>query len=145
MKTDGSSFKEEVLLEPSNLKLLTKCVSQGMLIKDICDNVLKISKSNFYYMCGKQKKKKKAYYAGLQPAIFDCVDALKRMCEGYYVTEEKTDKDGNTTTYKKYIPPSVPALMFFLKNRDSKNWRDRWDIQLDGNDKPIIIKNDIVE
>lgn len=145
MKTDGSSFKEEVLLEPSNLKLLTKCVSQGMLIKDICDNVLKISKSNFYYMCGKHDKFKKAYYAGLQPAIFDCIDALKRMCEGYYVTEEKTDKDGNTTTYKKYIPPSVPALMFFLKNRDSKNWRDRWDIQLDGNDKPIIIKNDIVE
>lgn len=113
MKTDGSSFKEEVLLEPSNLELLTKCVSKGMLIKDICDNVLKISKSNFYYMCGKHDKFKKAYYAGLQPAIFDCVDALKRMCEGYYVTEEKTDKDGNTTTYKKYIPPSVPALMFF--------------------------------
>ena len=145
MKTDGSSFKEEVLLEPSNLKLLTKCVSEGMSIKDICDKVLKISKGNFYYMCGKHEKFKEAYYAGLQPAIFDCVNALKRMCEGYYVEEEKTDKDGNTTTYKKYIPPSVPALMFYLKNRDSKNWRDRWDIQLDGSDKPIIIKNDIVE
>lgn len=35
--------------------------------------------------------------------------------------------------------------MFFLKNRDPENWRDKWDIQIDGGERPVVIKNDLNE
>lgn len=143
MRVNKDEIKTDIVIK--NLDLLTQYISQGMTITEICKDVFKISKAMFYHICAQHPEVKDAYYAGLQPAIFDCVDALKRMCEGYYVEEEKILPNGDRIIFKKYIQPNSTAIMFFLKNRDSKNWRDRWDVTLEGGIMPVVIKNDLTE
>ena len=143
MRVNKDEIKTDIVIK--NLDLLTEYISKGMTITEICKDVFKISKAMFYHICAQHPEVKEAYYAGLQPAIFDCVDALKRMCEGYYVEEEKILPNGDRIIIKKYIPPNSTAIMFFLKNRDSENWRDRWDVTLEGGIMPVVIKNDLTE
>lgn len=143
MRVNKDEIKTDIVIK--NLDLLTEYISKGMTITEICKNVFKISKAMFYHICAQHPEVREAYYKGLQPAIFDCVDALKRMCEGYYVEEEKILPNGDRIIFKKYIPPNSTAIMFFLKNRDSENWRDRWDVTLEGGIMPVVIKNDLTE
>lgn len=143
MRVNKDEIKTDIVIK--NLDLLTEYISKGMTITKICKDVFKISKAMFYHICAQHPEVRNAYYAGLQPAIFDCVDALKRMCEGYYVEEEKILPNGDRIIFKKYIQPNSTAIMFFLKNRDSKNWRDRWDVTLEGGIMPVVIKNDLTE
>jgi hypothetical protein len=45
---------------------------------------------------------------------------------GYDYTEEFVTKDG-VTEVRKHAPPDVSAISFWLKNRQSRKWRDRQD------------------
>ena len=61
--------------------------------------------------------------------------ALIHSSLGYTHTETKVfyDKDQGIVTYdvEKHYPPNVTALIFFLKNRDPKRWRDVHKIDLE--------------
>ena len=143
MRVNKDEIKTDIVIK--NLDLLTEYISKGMTITEICKDVFKISKAMFYHICAQHPEVREAYYKGLQPAIFDCVDALKRMCNGFYVEEEKILPNGDKKIFKRYIPPNSTAIMFFLKNRDPGNWRDRWDVTLEGGIMPVVIKNDLTE
>lgn len=44
--------------------------------------------------------------------------------------------------FRELVPPDTTACIFWLKNRDQKNWRDK--IALGGdNDSPLVIKVDL--
>lgn len=72
---------------------------------------------------------------------------LYNSATGYYVDEEErlieVNKDGTTKlgdlrTKKRYIPPSVTAQIFWLKNRMKANWRDVTKAEITGADgKPL--------
>lgn len=136
--------KKEILLQQESLDLLTQCSSKRMTVKEIA-KVLEISHSTFYKMYTDYPEFKYAYYKGINSRVIDCINSLERMCTGYYVEEEKITSMGEKTIYKKYIPPNTNAIIFFLKNRDPENWRDKWDIQIDGGERPVVIKNDLNE
>ena len=42
-------------------------------------------------------------------------------------------------------PPDTTAMIFWLKNRDTKNWRDKQEVSLSGGETPISIKQVIDE
>ena len=136
--------KKEILLQQESLDLLTQCSSKRMTVKEI-SKVLEISHSTFYRMYTDYPEFKYAYYKGINSRVIDCINSLERMCTGYYIEEEKITSMGEKTIYKKYIPPNINAIIFFLKNRDPENWRDKWDIQIDGGERPVVIKNDLNE
>lgn len=72
---------------------------------------------------------------------------LYASATGYYVDEEErlieVNKDGTTKlgdlrTKKRYIPPSVTAQIFWLKNRKRNQWRDVTKTEVTGADgKPL--------
>ena len=56
-------------------------------------------------------------------------DCLNKRIEGYRYPEKTTEIDGNgkivsTKTTTKHQPPDTTSIIFFLKNRDPKRWRD---------------------
>ena len=136
--------KKEILLQQESLDLLTQCSSKRMTVKEIA-KVLEISASTFYRMYTDYPEFKYAYYKGINSRVIDCINSLERMCTGYYIEEEKITSMGEKTIYKKYIPPNTNAIISFLKNRDPENWRDKLDIQIDGGERPVVIKNDLNE
>lgn len=67
--------------------------------------------------------------------VYEVEDAMFKAAKGYYVEETKTvtNKDGKTLrieTNKKWIPPNTTAQIFYLKNKDPDNWRERNDLSL---------------
>ena len=141
---DSKKEKKEISLQQESLDLLTQCSSKRMTVKEI-SKALEISTGTFHKMYTDYPDFKRAYYKGIQSRVIDSINSLERMCTGYYVEEEKITSMGEKTIYKKYIPPNTNAIIFFLKNRDPENWRDKWDIQIDGGERPVVIKNDLNE
>ncbi len=63
------------------------------------------------------------------------VDSLYKRAMGYTVTEEDIrvikDKIVRTQVTKHY-PPDPTAMIFWLKNRDKANWRDKHEVEHSG-------------
>jgi len=64
------------------------------------------------------------------------VSLYKRAC-GYKITEKKVIKNPDGTTRmeltEKEIAPDPTSMIFWLKNRQPKDWRDKHDIEQTGN------------
>ena len=65
------------------------------------------------------------------------VASLYERAKGYEYTEisvkEDPEKGAVTTTTTKQVAPDVTAQIFWLKNRQPKDWRDKHDIEHTGN------------
>ena len=66
-------------------------------------------------------------------------NALLKRALGYEYIEERVEsgKDGNkkfikTVQVTKHVPPDTTALIFWLKNRRPKNWRDKQQLEHSG-------------
>lgn len=65
--------------------------------------------------------------------------SLYQMATGRYVVEqqaikiklEKDKEDVKVVDLEKFLPPEVPAAIFWLKNRRKEVWRDRTEQQVD--------------
>ena len=68
--------------------------------------------------------------------------SLFKNTQGYFVEEEYHERKFNDSTgefelvlarkTKKYIPPNITAIIFWLKNRMPERWRDRQEVELSG-------------
>ena len=65
------------------------------------------------------------------------VKSLYQRALGYEYTEKKVVKNPDGTTRQeltaKQVAPDVTAQIFWLKNRQPKDWRDKHDIEYTGN------------
>ncbi len=66
---------------------------------------------------------------GREVVDFQVENALLKRALGYEVTEYIID-NGKKKAVKKQIPPDVTAIIFWLKNRKYKEWRDKRDIDV---------------
>jgi DNA-binding XRE family transcriptional regulator len=66
--------------------------------------------------------------------VYEVEDALYKAAMGYFVEETITTVTStgksHTEIRKKWIAPNTTAQIFFLKNKDPENWRERNDITL---------------
>lgn len=81
-----------------------------------------------------------ALKAGKDEADAKVVESLYRRALGYSHPEDKVlSKDGvhtDTVRIEKHYPPDPTACIFWLKNRQKDNWRDKQEI--DVNDKRSV-------
>ena len=66
--------------------------------------------------------------------VYEVEDALYKAAKGYWVEESTTTITATGKTHteirKKWIAPNTTAQIFFLKNKDPENWRERNDISI---------------
>lgn len=83
------------------------------------------------------------FIEGRSTATAKVEEALFKRATGYTVTEEETtikfDNDGNrlpvnVKSKKRHIAPDTSSMIFWLKNRDSANWKDRVEVEETGGD-----------
>lgn len=72
---------------------------------------------------------------GKEVADGEIVMTLRKRAMGYEVTEEKVEESGEgasagkkVTITEKHIPPDTTAMIFWLKNRQPKQWRDKQEV-----------------
>src|SRR4030095_333607 len=66
--------------------------------------------------------------SGRENADADIVNSLYNRAKGYEIDEEKIVSDNGIPvimTVKKHIVPDPVSAIFWLKNRQSKKWRDK--------------------
>lgn len=74
---------------------------------------------------------------GKEVADAEIVMTLRKRAMGYEVTEEKTEESEHglkKTVAGKHIPPDTTAMIFWLKNRQPKQWRDKQEVDHSSSD-----------
>lgn len=83
--------------------------------------------------------------AGKDVADAQVADKLFTRAMGYTYTEKKVVKvDGKIkeeVTIEKQVPPDTTAQIFWLKNRQSANWRDKQEVEHTGTVFKVTKKN----
>jgi len=73
--------------------------------------------------------------------LVECEKSLSKLIRGYEYIENKTvftkgfdgkQKPKETTATKKYVPPSLGAIIHFQTNKDPENWKNRQTSELTG-------------
>lgn len=126
---------------PDNLLLIGRWVRNGATNKEICDK-LGINQNTFYTWIKKYGEFREVLKRTKEIVDTEVEAALFKRALGYDYEEETTtegiDKYGNpistTTKYKKHMAPDTGAGIFWLKNRDRENWRDKINHELTGKD-----------
>ena len=87
---------------------------------------------------------------GKEPSDAKVEKSLYQRATGYQYTERRVistiDKNGRPTierieTNERVALPDVTAIIYWLKNRRRKHWKDKWDVELDSDkDITFIIK-----
>lgn len=71
--------------------------------------------------------------------------SLRHRAQGYSHAAEKIfcDKEGNVirADYTEHYPPDPTSMIFWLKNRRPKDWRDRQEHEIAGKDGGSILVN----
>ena len=111
----------------------------GLTDKEIAYNI-GITQATFYCWLRKYKKFKDAVKNGKEVVDRKTENALLKRALGYeYEETTKTEQNGKEIikTVTKHIPPDVTAIIFWLKNRKPKQWRDVNKLEID---KPVQIE-----
>lgn len=125
----------------ANFKFIRYMATRGATDKEIADelevtettvNNWKNKYPEFFVLIKEWKKEadekveRKLYERAMG---YSCKETKAFLCEGKVVTED---------IIKNY-PPDTTAAIFWLKNRDQKNWRDKQEIDMSNKGAPIEI------
>lgn len=116
----------------------------GHTDKEIYD-ALGISAETFYKHKREQPELSDALKQTKEIADNQVQDSLWKRANGYDTTEEKVTYDGDGCVIKrekttKHIPPDPTSCIFWLKNRNPREWRDKQEIEHSGEiDQTVII------
>lgn len=107
---------------------------KGLTNDQIAANI-GINRDTLYTWCNKYPDFADALKKTKEVNVYEVEDAMFKAAKGYFVTETKTitNKDGKilrVENIKKWIAPNTTAQIFFLKNKDPENWRERNEISL---------------
>lgn len=129
MKTNKG--KMDKWLTESNLNLLKGWAGRGLTDEQIAHN-MGIHVSTLYVYKNKSKEIDNALKKSKEVVDFEVENALFKRAMGYtiQIEEEKLDKDGCVHKLKRdvHIPPDTLAQIFWLKNRQRDQWREKIEV-----------------
>lgn len=123
--------KYEKWLEKENLIRIEGWRRDGLDYDQIAHN-MGIGRKTLYVWRKKFEPIRNALKRGSEVSTYEIENALYESARGHYVEEveiieTESERSGKTITkqkHRRYIPPSVTAQIFILKNRRSDWWRD---------------------
>ena len=124
--------KYQEWLTKEKLKCLESMARKGYRDIDIAKKI-GISKVTFYDWKKRFPKFAEALQRGKDEYDDAVEETLYNMTQGYYVDEEvvevREDAAGNKILHRKktkrYIPPSITAIIYWLQNRRGDTWKTR--------------------
>lgn len=121
-------------LEQDKLILLEGWARDGLTNEQIAKNV-GINPKTLYDWMNKKDAIREALKKGKEIVDFEVENALYKRALGYTITinEQKLDKDGFVHDLKRdvHIPGDTVAQIFWLKNRKTKQWKDKIETSVD--------------
>jgi hypothetical protein len=118
----------KIELTNAMLEDIQKYAAQGLTEEQIAHNI------GVGYTWFQEKKKvtremRERLKVGKASGIQAVVSKLFQKAQGFYIEEEKAfynSKQGEVVKVKvrKYIPPDLGCMAFYLKNKDPVNWKD---------------------
>lgn len=126
--------KVDEWLEQDKLILLEGWARDGLTNEQIAKNV-GINPKTLYDWMNKKELIREALKKGKEIVDFEVENALYKRALGYTITinEQKLDKDGCVHDLKRevHIPGDTVAQIFWLKNRKTKQWKDKVETSVD--------------
>ncbi|WP_240415013.1 transposase [Paenibacillus periandrae] len=126
--------KWEINVKPK-LDLIKSWAQSGLIDRQIAKN-LNIAYSTFNLYKDKYSELSEALKKSKEEADYEVTNSLNRAANGFEYFEETQELINGewqvTKRTKKVQPPNVTAAIFWLKNRDPKNWRDKQHINHSG-------------
>lgn len=127
-KRGRKGFLEEWEKSGEDNKIANKIfriASKGTLRKDIRKK-LNVSNGTWIKMMAQNGSKyKQALDAGELFGVEEVTNALKNSATGYSYNEVTEDERHGRKVVTKHALPNVKSMMFYLTNRDSKNWKNK--------------------
>ncbi|WP_129582299.1 helix-turn-helix domain-containing protein [Miniphocaeibacter massiliensis] len=143
--------KYEEWLEKDNLILLEAWARSGFTDEEIAKRI-GIAVNTLYSWRKKYKKIDNALKKGKEYCDLHVESALYRKALGYDYEEVTRELKKNSETgememvetkrVKKHVPPDRTAQIFWLKNRNPRNWKDR---QCSDYEEELLISKNVLE
>ncbi len=137
--------KYQEWLEENNLIKLEAWARNGLTDEQLANN-MGINVATLYTWKKKYGEINEALKRGKEVVDIEVENSLLKAAKGYFVDEEKqyiSEVNGVVTKRKeitkKYIAPNTTAQIFWLKNRKPSDWRDKNIVELDGEERVIIV------
>lgn len=137
--------KYQEWLEEDNLIKLEAWARNGLTDEQLANNI-GINVATLYTWKNKYSEINEALKRGKEVVDIEVENSLLKAAKGYFVDEEKqyiSEVNGVVTKRKeitkKYIAPNTTAQIFWLKNRKPSDWRDKNIVELDGEERVIIV------
>lgn len=125
--------KYEKWLQHDNLLLLESWARDGLTDETIAKN-MGVGLTTLYRWKAEHREIWEALKRGKEIIDIEVENALLKSALGYEDIEIEitTDLSGNEIKKekRKQVPPNTTALIFWLKNRQPKKWRDKQDIEV---------------
>ena len=129
--------KYESHVQPKML-LIEAWARDGLTDADICKN-LDVGKDAFIEYKKQYPELTEALKRGKEVIDVMVENALLKAALGYDYTEEELNKmTGDPIELRKVAHPNTTALIFWLKNRKPKTWRDKQELEHSGDVNFVI-------
>ena len=128
----GRPSKYHSHVEPK-LLLIEAWARDGVTEADICKN-LDVNNTSWIEYKKEYPELAKALKNGREVIDVMVENALLKAALGYDYTEEELNKiTGEPIALRKMAHPNTTALIFWLKNRKPREWRDKQELEHSGN------------
>lgn len=142
----GKKTKEHYEVTPSVIRKVERLAARGLTIIQIGIS-LGWSEDTIHRKKKENKELSESIKKGQSKGIETMTNALFKRGKGYSYKEThdevRADEKGKITKHKKvvkkHVAPDTTAQIFYLKNRDPDNWKDKRELTHSGD---IIIKTD---
>lgn len=132
--------KYQEWLAPDGLLMLEGWARDGLSDEQIADN-MGIASSTYYEWLKKHREISEAIKRGKAPVDIQVENALLKRALGYDWTETTEEIYGDGKKHVKsilrHVPPDPASMVFWLKNRKPKYWRNNPDA-IQTTDDPLL-------
>jgi Helix-turn-helix domain len=121
--------------DPADLPKLKELAEAGATNEELAD-YLGVSIRSIYRWRNENKEFRHAIKISKESADGRIEESLYKRAFGFEHESVKIfcNKDGEVTQvpYKEYVPPDPTSMIFWLKNRKPKEWRDKSEVEIPG-------------
>lgn len=127
-------------VEGDGLAEIKQWLDNGLFDKQIAKNI-GITQKTLIEWKDKYPTLRTMFLTARKAAVHEVVNALYRSALGFHEKEQVIDNKGKKQIVNKYYPPNVAAGIFLVKNWSPQEYKDKWDVDVNGK-LPIVLTGD---